>query len=124
MTDTETFAAFTPFGRVDVLFDEDAGCTMTGDADAIAHLTDVMGRCTGPMGASITPGNLEPATLVNFCQPSGGLVVVVPPPGWQAEVDEGEAAAPLLDAVDSPTLKKLREAAALLKRAGGAGPTA
>ncbi len=110
MMETETFTVLTPFGRVAVDFGEEGGCTMTGDDGAIAHLVDVMGRCTGPLGASITPGNLEPRTLVDFCQPPGGMVTVIPPPGFDVEL----AQAPVLDAVDGDALAKLRASASVL----------
>lgn len=75
----DVFTAITPYGPVAVEFPEDGGCLMSGDAGAVAHLQDVMARNTNAEGVAMTPGNLEPVDLVNFCQPAGSGILVIEP---------------------------------------------
>lgn len=93
----DTFVALTPFGAVEVEFPEDGGSTLAGSPDAVWFLTGLMGRCTNAMGMTMTPQSLEPSDLVNFCQPPGSAVRIIPPADYS---DDDEDAAGLLDSVN------------------------
>lgn len=110
----DSYLAQTPFGTVVVDFPEDGGSIMEGNAAALEHLRGVMSAATNGVGASMTPGNLEPRDLVYFCQPPGSGVKIIPPVDFEDADGEG---APVLDSVESPGLAKLREGAAALAAA-------
>lgn len=73
------YTAITPFGVASVEFPEDGGSVFSGDDGAVFHLQDVMVRNMNGRGIAMTPRNLEPVDLVNFCQPDGSGIVVIEP---------------------------------------------
>lgn len=75
----DIYRAVTPFGIVEIDFPEEGGVVMSGDLAAIVHLEEVMKDCTTDMGIGITRDNLEPRTLVEFCQPEGSGVSIIEP---------------------------------------------
>ena len=75
----DAYTAITPFGPVAVEFPEGGGSVFSGDDGAIFHLQDVMARNANGRGVAMTPRNLEPVDLVNFCQPDGSGIVVIEP---------------------------------------------
>lgn len=98
----DTFIALTPFGAVGVEFPEEGGSILSGPNDAVLFLTDVMGRCVTGMGMSMTPQSLEPSDLVNFCQPPGSAVRIIPPADY---IDGDEGLIPMLDSVHGDVLR-------------------
>lgn len=98
----DTFIALTPFGMVEVEFPEDGGSAMVGDDEAIRFLTYIMGQGTNAMGMSITPQNLEPSDLVNFCQPPGACIRIIPPADYS---DGDDDLMPMLDSVHGDVLR-------------------
>lgn len=98
----DTFIALTPFGAVGVEFPEEGGSILSGPNDAVLFLTDVMGRCVNGMGMSMTPQSLEPSDLVNFCQPPGSAVRIIPPADY---IDGDEGLIPMLDSVHGDVLR-------------------
>lgn len=78
----DLFRIATPFGIATADFPEAGGCILGGDPDAVTHFLEVLRGCTDSLGASITPDSLEPATLVEFCQPPGSRVNILPPLDW------------------------------------------
>jgi len=77
----DTYTAVTPFGPVAIEFPEGGGSLFSGDDASIYHLHDVMARNANGCGVSMTPRNLEPSDLVNFCQPEGSGVAIIEPLG-------------------------------------------
>jgi len=73
------YTAITPLGKVEVEFPEDGGSLFAGAPEAVQYLTDTMARNTNAMGIGMTQSNLEPADLVNFCQPAGSGIVIFEP---------------------------------------------
>ncbi len=96
--DSDIFVVLTPYGRIDVDFPEDGGSTLASESPAaIEYLTGIMARNTNGHGISMDPQNMEPIDLVNFCQPPGSGIIVLPPAYYLMAAQEGDAQ--VLDAV-------------------------
>lgn len=81
----DVFVALTPFGTVKVDFPEAGGAVFSGPEFAVAHLCDVMGRCSNGVGATMTGSNLEPWDFFHFCQPAWSGITIVAPPDFPLE---------------------------------------
>lgn len=89
----DVFTALTPFGTVKVDFPEDGGAVFSGPEAAVAHVRDVMGRCSNGVGATMTDSNLEPWDFLHFCQPPWSGITIVPPPDFPLEDEPAEPSA-------------------------------
>lgn len=105
----EAFRAETPFGLVQVLFPDDGGVEYDGPAPAVTFLQALISEQTGEDGAALSPQAIDPADLLNFCQPAGAGVKILPPLEDETMgLPTEEGTAPTLDAV-SPDLQAFRD---------------
>lgn len=76
----DAYMVITPFGGVQVFFDEDAsGMRLIGESDAIAHIKDVLQQVTGSDGRMLSVDSCTPDDFYRFCQPDWSGIKIDPP---------------------------------------------
>ena len=108
----EAYQAITPYGPVQVLFPDDGGVEYDGPGAAVAYLQALISEQSGEDGRMLSPDSIDPLDLLNFCQPVGGRVQILPPleeaMGMPKPAMKTTPAGATMDAV-APSLQDLRD---------------
>lgn len=76
----DAYMVITPFGGVQAFFDEDSsGVRLVGDADAVAHVKDVLSQVIGSDGYVLSAECCSPNDFYRFAQPDWSGVKIDPP---------------------------------------------
>jgi hypothetical protein len=90
--DDDVYRVLTPFGGVEVYFDEDSsGMRLEGAQHGIAHIKDVLSQVVGEDGRMLSVDSCDPLEFVRYGQPEWSGIKIMPPFDIVLELHRHEA---------------------------------